>query len=107
MAIIKRLEDYSKYKFSEKEHDKFKFRSYLLLCKKIDWRRARVESLDQSWKSKKSDRIKIYFRGRMDHHLNVNIEENLHDLGLSQELLYITSKTRSIKKFLITDFQKN
>ena len=43
----------------------------------------------------------------MDHHLNVNIEENLHDLGLSQELLYTTSKTRSIKKILITDFQKN
>lgn len=64
----------------------------MLLCKKIDQRRAR-ESLDQSWKSK-SDRI----RGRMDHHLNVNIE-NLHDLGLSQELLYITSKTRSIKNF--------
>ena len=36
----------------------------------------------------------------MDHHLNVNIE-NLHDLGLSQELLYIASKTRSIKKILI------
>ena len=36
----------------------------------------------------------------MDHHLNVNIE-NLHDLRLSQELLYIASKTRSIKKILI------
>ena len=58
MAIIKRLEDYSKYKFSEKEHDKFKFRSYLLLCKKIDWRRARVESLDQSWKSKNQIELK-------------------------------------------------
>ena len=36
----------------------------------------------------------------MNHDLNVNIEENLHDLGLSKELLYMTSETRSVKKIL-------